>query len=155
MDGQEQFLGELSDALARGMDLKEALGRILQHLRAQSGTIHWLDDGVLRLAAHGPGMPPVVLEKIQTIPIGKGMAGLAVERREPVSTCNLQTDTSGDVRPGARGTGLAGSICVPIWHGEDPVGTLGVGNQGERTFTEEETSLLLEIGRTLAAHMAR
>ena len=47
------------------------------------------------------------------------------ERAEPVTACNLQTDTSGDVRPGARATGLQGSICVPP-HEEriNPIGTL-------------------------------
>ena len=38
----------------------------------------------------------LVLATIATIPVGKGMAGLAVERGRPVDACNLQTDASGD-----------------------------------------------------------
>ena len=95
-------------------------------------------------------MPPPVLETIRLIPVGKGMAGLAVERREPVTACNLQTDQSGDVRPGAKQTGLQGSIVVPLFAGERAVGSLGVGSQAERDFDEDEVALLLEAGRALA-----
>ena len=130
---------------------EEALTRILRHFAADSGTIHLLGgDGVLHLRAASQGIPPVVLETVRRVPIGKGMAGLAVERRQPVSACNLQTDTTGDVRPGARETGLQGSIVVPILQGETAIGALGVANHTERTFTDEETELLLEVGRTLA-----
>lgn len=126
--------------------------RIVSDFAADSGTIHFLgDDGQLHLAAASPGIPDVVLATIRTIPVGKGMAGLAVERKAPVNACNLQTDTSGDVRPGAKVTGLAGSIVVPIFDGEAVVGALGVANCGERTFTDEEIARLIEEGRRLAA----
>ena len=82
------------------------------------------DDGMLHLAAASAGMPEAVLAIIQTIPVGKGMAGLAVERRQAVNACNIQTDTSGDVRPGARATAMAGAVVVPIFRGEDVIGAL-------------------------------
>lgn len=129
----------------------EALARILRHFGADSGTIHVLGgDGVLHLRAASRGIPPVVLDTVRRVPVGKGMAGLAVERRQPVSACNIQTDTSGDVRPGAKSTGLQGSIVVPILRGDFAVGALGIANHRERTFTHEETALLLSAGRTLA-----
>jgi signal transduction protein with GAF and PtsI domain len=127
------------------------LARIVRNLAADSGTIHFLgDDGMLHLAAASPGMPEAVLAIIQTIPVGKGMAGLAVERAQPVDACNIQTDTSGDVRPGAKATGLAGSIVVPIFDGAEVVGALGVANRSERTFAESEVALLVDEGRKLA-----
>ena len=46
------------------------------------------------------------------------MAGLAVQRKEPVSVCNLQTDASGAARPGAKATGMEGALVVPIFHRE-------------------------------------
>ena len=91
---------------------------------------------------------------VATIPVGKGMAGLAVERAEPVTACNIQTDDSGDVRPGARATGLQGAIVVPILAGDRAIGALGVAVQRERDFTDAETTLLLDIGRTIAAHVS-
>ena len=136
---------------ANGLDLT----RIVSKFSADSGTIHFLgDDGQLHLAAATPGIPDIVLANIRTIPVGKGMAGLAVERKAPVNACNLQTDTSGDVRPGAKITGLAGSIVVPIFDGEAVIGALGVANRAERTFTDGEITRLIEEGRKLAPERA-
>ena len=129
-----------------------ALHRIVSDFAADSGTIHFLgDDGMLHLAAASPGMPETVVAIIRTIPVGKGMAGLAVERAEPVNACNIQTDNSGDVRPGAKATGLAGSIVVPIFDGAEVVGALGVANRSERMFAESEIAQLMHEGRQLAA----
>ena len=128
----------------------EALGRILRHFAADSGTIHLLGgDGVLHLRAASRGIPPSVLETVRRVPVGKGMAGLAVERRQPVSACNIQTDATGDVRPGAKATGLQGSIVVPILQGDVAIGALGIANHHERTFTEQEIEGLLDVGRAL------
>jgi GAF domain-containing protein len=137
-------LGEERDPLAA------ALAFVLAHFHAESGTIHALERGELRLRAHSPGMPAPVLEVIRTIPVGKGMAGLAVERRAPVTACNLQTDASGDVRPGARATGLRGSLVVPMLDADEPVGALGIANREERVFSPGEVELLLAAGRVLA-----
>ena len=112
------------------------------------------DDGALHLVAASSGLPPQIIEIIRTVPVGKGMAGLAAERRQPVTICNIQTDTSGDVRPGARATGMEGAIAVPMLDGDRVAGVLGIANRTERTFTADETARLLEVGRTLAASWA-
>jgi GAF domain-containing protein len=141
---------QVRSVLDGGGSLAEALRLIVERLGAESGTVHLMEsDGVLHLRA-SHGIPEVVLDKVRLVPVGKGMAGLAVERRQPVTVCNLQTDTSGDVRPGARATGMEGAIVVPILRGGEPVGALGVANRGERTFSEAESALLLEAGRALA-----
>lgn len=133
-------------------DCSTELARIVSDFAADSGTIHFIgSDGMLHLAAASAGMPDHVLAVIRTIPVGKGMAGLAVERAEPVNACNIQTDNSGDVRPGARATGLAGSIVVPIFEGEQVIGALGVANRAERTFTDAEIARLIAQGRELAS----
>lgn len=130
---------------------EEALARIVAEFKADSGTIHFLgDDGLLHLFSASAGMPDAVLSIIRTIPVGKGMAGLAVERGQAVNACNIQTDSSGDVRPGARATAMAGAVVVPIFSGEDIVGALGVANRTERTFTDDEIASLTNAGRALA-----
>ena len=69
-----------------------------------------------------------VLQIIGKIPIGKGMAGLAVERNEPVLSCDIQVDRTGDVRSGATITGVRGAVVVSIRDGGDnAVGGLGIG----------------------------
>jgi signal transduction protein with GAF and PtsI domain len=153
MAADNGFLDEIERTVGDGLTWSETLARILEEMSADSGTIHLLgDDGVLHLKAASAGIPQVVLDTIKEVPVGKGMAGLAVERKQPVNACNIQTDTTGDVRPGARATGLQGSVVVPLLRGEDAIGALGVATRRERTFTGEEEQLLLEIGRVLARY---
>lgn len=129
----------------------EKLRAIIGEVGADSGTIHLIgEDGQLHLAA-AVGIPDAVQRIVQVVPIGKGMAGLAAERRQPVNVCNIQTDASGDVRPGAKATGLVGAIALPIFRGVEVAGVLGVANRGERTFTEAEVARLLDLGRSLVA----
>lgn len=142
----------IPDSVLAAASLDDALAQTVRHFRADSGTIHLLEsDGVLHLKAATAGIPEFVLQTVRTVPIGKGMAGLAVERSEPVTACNIQTDTSGDVRPGAKLTGLEGAIVVPMMRGPEAAGALGVANRVERTFTQDEQQLLLAIGEHLAA----
>jgi len=136
-------------------DLATDLGAIASEIGADSVTLHLLGkDGQLHLAAAVPPMPEAVMEKIRSIPVGKGMAGLAVSRAAPVDACNIQSDDSGDVRPGARLTGLQGALVVPVLDGEQVVGALGVGTQTERTFTETEAARLIELARPFASRRA-
>jgi signal transduction protein with GAF and PtsI domain len=130
----------------------EALRAIIAHFHADSGTIHMLEsDGVLHLKAASDGLPEVVLAAVRLVPVGKGMAGLAFQRGEPVNKCNIQTATGGDVQPGARATGMEGALVVPVFRGDKPVGALGIANRTERTFSDEETALLIDAGRAVAA----
>ncbi len=146
----DTWLNDL-ESLAQGSDWNGALARILVLMKADSGTIHLMgQDGQLHLKCASAGSPEPVLGIILVVPVGKGMAGLAAERGEPVSICNIQTDQSGDARPGARATGLEGAIALPMWSGARVAGVLGVANRAARTFTSEETEQLLAIGRTLA-----
>jgi L-methionine (R)-S-oxide reductase len=130
----------------------EALACIVRDFGADTGTLHLIEaDGLLHLKAHSGQFPPPVLAIIQQIPVGKGMAGLAVERAQPVDACNIQTDSSGDVRPGAKATGMEGAIVVPVFDGARVIGALGIANRGERTFDDAEKAALIAAGRALAA----
>jgi L-methionine (R)-S-oxide reductase len=147
-------LGSPMDATAdlASKSLDDALAAIISRFRAESGTIHFIGpDGALHLAAASRGLPEPVLNMIRVVPVGKGMAGLAAERRTAVTACNIQTDTSGDVRQGAKATGMEGAIVVPTFSGYQVVGTLGIANRAERTFSADEQASLIEAGRTLAA----
>jgi L-methionine (R)-S-oxide reductase len=119
--------------------------------------IHRLNptDQHLDLVATTAGVPEPVLRAACRIPLGKGIAGETALTGKPVSMCNLQTDTSGVARPGAKATGAQGTLCVPVFQQELVVGTLGIGVRGERTFSEAETEELLAAGRALAGLLAR
>lgn len=157
--GQDGVLETVKERLSQGAELSVQLGSILddllQHFQCSAGTIHLLaESGFLALAAQR-GLPDFVVSKITTIPVGKGMAGIAAERREPVQVCNLQTDTSGVVRPGARDTKMEGSVAAPMI-GVDGVlkGTLGIAKPVPYEFTPEECDLLMKIGTLMAAHFS-
>ncbi len=79
-------------------------GWLVDFLRAHggiAGSVHFRNgDNLALVAAHN--IPPQVQKITAVVPRDKGMAGLALARGEAVQTCNLQTDDSGDVRPGAR-----------------------------------------------------
>jgi len=130
--------------------LEETLRKILKHFRSETGTIHRLDarKQLLQLVTQA-GLPPPMLEIVKTIPVGKGIAGQVVARGGPVTLCNLQTDTGGVARPGARQTGVGGALCVPLRDRDKIVGTIGVGTMRPYEYTPEQTHDLEEIGRAL------
>ncbi len=127
------------------------LDMVLDHFDCPVGTVHLLDtaDGHLHLAAQR-GLPPPVLDKVGVIPIGKGMAGIAAERRTPVQVCNLQEDASGVVRPGARLTQMEGSLAAPMLDGGTLFGVLGIAKPTAYDFTANETALLSAVGSQAA-----
>ena len=140
----------LSKVRGAAGDADAVLCLTIEHFRVDTGTFHELGpDGLLHLKAWAGGIPDELLPIIRTIPVGKGIAGLAVERNEPVDLCNLQTDRSGAARPGAKQTGVRGSICVPLTANGRAVGALGIGTHEEREFSEGEIALLMEVGRVI------
>jgi signal transduction protein with GAF and PtsI domain len=110
------------------------------------------DSGMLKLRAHR-GLPEALLARVQLIPIGKGMAGLAAERREPVQVCNLQTDTSGAAKPAAKETGMEGSLAVPMLLDERVRGVLGVAKPVACEFSEAEIVALLQIASVVGTFL--
>jgi len=104
---------------------------------------------LLHLATQA-GLPPQLLETVKTIPVGKGIAEQVVAQNRPVTICNLQTDTSGAAKPGAKQTGVGGALCVPIRRSDEIVGTLGIGTVRQYEFTPDETRELEEIGRAIS-----
>jgi L-methionine (R)-S-oxide reductase len=133
---------------------EEFLQSVIREFQCTTGTLHRLDplDKHLKLvAAHA--IPAPLIPIIQSIPVGKGIAGCAAERQEPVELCNLQADTSGVAKPGARQTQVQGSVAVPMMDGSRLCGTLGIGKMEPYVFTEEEKNKLLEIARAAAARL--
>jgi L-methionine (R)-S-oxide reductase len=132
------------------VELVKTLRDTLAQFNSETGTIHRLHEPtqLLRLVAQ-VGLPPQLLDMVTIIPVGKGIAGQVVAQGKPVTMCNLQTDTSGVAKPGAKQTGVGGALCVPIFNGEKIVGTLGIGTKREHEYTPEETRELEEIGRRI------
>lgn len=130
----------------------EILRKTIEAFDCTSGTLHRRDGDELTLVA-SVDIPEAVLSRIERIPIGKGMAGLAAERAEPVDVCNLQTDDSGVAEEGARATGMEGSLAAPIFGADDRVeGTIGIAKPERYEFRPDEREELMTIGRRVLDH---
>ena len=150
---------ELRIELESAEDIEGGWDRLLAALLAAfnctTGTIHLLDreKNVLVIRAHA-GMPEALLPKVSTIPIGKGMAGIAAERRQAVQVCNLRTDASGTVKPSAREANVEGAVAAPMLFRGERDGTIGLAKPCEYEFTPEEIDALMEVGGAVGSRLA-
>lgn len=135
---------------------KVELAAILKEFACQTGTLHRCppDGFELELVAQ-IGVPDNLLPIISRIPVGKGIAGAAAAKREPVELCNLQQDLGGVAKKGARDTKVSGSLAVPIFHHQSGqvIGTLGVGMQQPHDFTEDEKRRLAGHAHDIASRL--
>ena len=117
-----------------------------------AGTVHTVsaDDPDLLQMAASVNIPPKVVEVTQRIPRGKGMAGLALERDAPVQTCNLKTDQTGDVRPGARAVDAQAAVALPVHDDAGKVrAVVGIAYLGERELSPSELAKLDQAASAL------
>ena len=120
------------------VDLEKWLLQFLEKQRGTAGTIHLVENGGLRLAA-AINIPTPVQQVVEWVPKGKGMAGLAFERNEPVHTCNLKEDASGNVKPGARAVDAQAAVAVPVTDQQGSVfAVIGIAFSNEHEFTQAE-----------------
>ncbi len=125
------------------------LERFVRDHGGVAGTVHRRRGEVLELAA-AHNIPEPVRRVTAIVPRGKGMAGLALERNEPVSTCNLKTDQSGDVRPGARAVDAQAAVALPVRDARGEVrAVVGIAFAGERDLEPAELTALLEAAAQL------
>jgi hypothetical protein len=117
--------------------------------QAAAGTVHLFENGGLKLAA-SVNIPPPVQQIVAWVPNGKGMAGLALQRKEPVQTCNLQEDSSGNVKPGAKAVNAQAAVALPVLDaGGEVRAVVGIAFQDEREFTAADLEALTVSASTL------
>lgn len=132
-----------------GQDPAGWLHGFLERHGGTSGTIHHVSGDVLVLAA-SINIPPPVNEIIAMVPYGKGMAGLAWQRNEPVMTCNLKEDNSGDVRPGAKAVNAGSGVALPIRDlARNVRAIVGIAYKDPRDLSQPEIQTLLSDASTL------
>ncbi|HZX72838.1 MAG TPA: GAF domain-containing protein [Cyclobacteriaceae bacterium] len=130
---------------------QQLLNDTLAAFGCSTGTLHFLNKStnLLELKAQ-TGIPEFLLPKMTTIPIGKGMAGIAAERMKAVEMCNLQTDESGVARPSAKDTKVEGSLAAPLILNGELHGVIGIAKPVPYDFTPEEISELMKIGEEIS-----
>jgi hypothetical protein len=110
--------------------------------------VHLRQGELLKLES-SVNIPPPVVKVTDIIPKGKGMAGLAWERDEVVATCNLKSDDSGDVRPGAKAVDAQAALAIPVRGADGLRAVVGIAFMGERNFSDQE----LQAFETAAASL--
>jgi L-methionine (R)-S-oxide reductase len=88
--------------------------------QAVAGTVHVVKGDVLVIAG-AVNIPPKVQEITATIPLGKGMAGLAWQHDKAIQTCNLKEDDSGTVKPGAKAVDARAAVALPVHDGSGTI----------------------------------
>jgi len=125
------------------------LSDLLGRHGAVAGTVHAVRDDMLEITA-AVNIPPKVQEITAKIPLGKGMAGLAWQHDKPIQTCNLQEDTSGQVKPGAKAVDGKAAVALPV---HDPSGTVraivGLAWTDERVLRDDEVATIAKDASAL------
>ena len=110
-----------------------------------AGTVHVQRGEDLYLtAAHN--IPPKVVAIVARVPHGKGMAGVAQVKKEPVQTCNLQTDETGNIKPGAKAVDAQAAVALPVLDDAGAVrAVVGIAwsKEGEIGLAEEQAMMKL------------
>ena len=95
-------------------------------------------------------IPEVVKNIVQRVPRGKGMAGLALERNAAISSCNIQSDATGQVRPGARAVDAQAAVALPVQNPDGEVrAVVGIAFANERTQTDSDLQALADAAAEL------
>jgi L-methionine (R)-S-oxide reductase len=128
------------------------LRAVAGQFQADTGTLHLIDpqDGLLHLRATVGRISGKLRGIIRVIPVGRGIAGQAAKSRKPVSICDIKTDKTRVVRPGAKTMGIEAALCVPVIADGAVIGTLGIGRRSGRAFTRAEESALIEAAQGFA-----
>ena len=125
------------------------LESLLERLGGVAGTVHEQRGEDLYLTA-AQNIPPPVIEIVAHVPHGKGMAGAAQVKKQPVQTCNLQTDESGSIKPGAKAVGAQAAIALPVLRDDGEVRAIvGIAWNQEGALGPEVEQAMLQLAAAL------
>lgn len=129
----------------------EWLRGLLAKHGAVAGTVHAVSGDHLAMVA-AVNIPPKVQEVTATIPMGKGMAGLAWEQDRPIQTCNLKEDASGAVKPGAKAVDARAAVALPVHDAAGAVRAIvGLAWLDERELPDDVVAAIASDAASLEA----
>lgn len=125
------------------------LESLLNRTGGVAGTVHeQRGEDLFLTAAHN--IPPPVIAIVTHVPHGKGMAGVAQVKKQPVQTCNLQTDDSGTIKPGAKAVGAQAAIALPVLDDDGDVrAVVGIAWSHERELDKEFEQSMMQLAAEL------
>jgi L-methionine (R)-S-oxide reductase len=115
-----------------------------------AGTVHQREGSDMLTLAAAVNIPPPVMEIVRQVPRGKGMAGLAFEQDEPISTCNIKDDSTGRVRPGAKAVNAQAAVAFPVHDAQGAVrAVVGIAYAENRELKQSEVDQLTAAASSL------
>ncbi|GHE29177.1 GAF domain-containing protein [Streptomyces capitiformicae] len=147
---------ELSETVQKNArrDIAAWLATFVERHGGFVGSVHLAESAsagqIFLVAAYN--LPARIQNAAAVVPIGKGVAGVAAERREPVVMVDLQTDTSGVARPLARASESKSSVTLPVSSPTDPetlLAVVGLGFEHSLEFTDDQIALFMQDAATI------
>ena len=139
----------MKDSYETNQVQQQWLESVVAQLGAVAGTVHVQRGDDLYLTAAN-NIPPHVVAIVAHVPHGKGMAGVAQVKKQPVQTCNLQTDETGNIKPGAKAVDAQAAIALPVL---DEAGTVravvGIAWTKEGEIGQDEEQALMKLAAAL------
>ena len=130
---------------------QQFLESLLDRLGGVAGTVHEQRGDDLYLTA-ARNIPPPVVAIVAHVAHGKGMAGVAEVKKQPVQTCNLQTDTSGTIKPGAKAVDAQAAIALPVLRDDGEVrAVVGIAWNDERELGPDLEQSMMQLAAELPA----
>lgn len=128
---------------------QEWLESLIARLGAFAGTVHvQRGDDLYLTAAHN--IPPHVAAIVAHVPRGKGMAGVAQVKKAPVQTCNLQTDDTGTIKPGAKAVDAQAAVALPVLDDNGSVrAVVGLAWKREGDIDAAEEQMMMTLAAAL------
>ena len=127
------------------------LESLLDRLGGVAGTVHEQRGDDLYLTA-ARNIPPPVVAIVAHVAHGKGMAGVAQVKKQPVQTCNLQTDNSGTIKPGAKAVDAQAAIALPVLRDDGEVrAVVGIAWSDERELGPDLEQSMMQLAAELPA----
>src|SRR5437762_3966755 len=125
------------------------LESLLDRLGGVAGTVHEQRGDDLYLTA-ARNIPPPVVAIVAHVAHGKGMAGVAQVKKQPVQTCNLQTDNSGTIKPGAKAVDAQAAVALPVLDADGNVrAVVGVAWRREGEIDADRERAMMEVAARL------
>lgn len=125
------------------------LEEFLNEFDAVAGSVHEQRGEDLYLTA-AKNLPQSLISAIAHVPRGKGMAGLAQVRKAPAQTCDLQTDNTGAVKPGAKAVNARAAIAVPVLSpGGDVLAVVGAAWMTEGDISADREQAITQAAASL------
>jgi PAS domain S-box-containing protein len=144
-----ELLQHAVDELAR---LLHADGAFIDLLDAETGLLHWAYE-----AGTSDESARAALRDVQ-LPIGQGIFGMAVARREVTVTGDYLADDRFPHAPGpdrwAEQIGLRSVVAAPIVAADEPFGALGAYSSTGDAFKEAEIALVAALAGHISAAIA-